>query len=140
MHLERIRNPAFHLFYDPQEQARWTSERTVGFRQVGGRVQYMSVMDDRIYECEVKRTFMRNGEKVRDWKHVPVIDALADKSHDIRCAECHGAVNLYGRNVAHGPTPHAEHRSRQDSEYCPAGHYFKQNPGRTPRLSANPAV
>jgi hypothetical protein len=47
-------------------------------------------------------------------------------------------VTLHGRHVAHGPTPHAEHRSRQDSEYCTSGHYFKQNPGRTPRLSLLP--
>ncbi len=33
---------------------------------------------------------------------------------------------------------HAEHRSRQDSEFCPSGHYFKQNPGRTARLSDKP--
>ena len=93
---------------------------------------------DRIYECEVKRSFIRNGEKVRDWKRVSVSEAIEAKADEIRCAECHGAVRLHGRHVAHGPTPHAEHRSRQDSEYCPAGHYFKQNPGRTPRLSLSP--
>jgi hypothetical protein len=40
--------------------------------------------------------------------------------------------------VGHGPAPHVEHRSRQDSEYCPAGMYFKQNPGRVPRLLTMP--
>jgi hypothetical protein len=95
-------------------------------------------MEDRIYECEVKRSFIRNGEKVRDWKRVPVTEALEANVSEVRCADCHGAVRLHGRHVAHGPTPHAEHRSKQDSEYCPAGHYFKQSPGRTPRLSGNP--
>jgi len=95
-------------------------------------------MEDRIYECEVKRWFMLNGEKVREWKKVPVIEALNAKTSEVRCSDCHGSVRLHGRHVAHGPAPHAEHRSRQDSEYCPSGHYFKQNPGRTPRLSENP--
>ena len=95
-------------------------------------------MDEYIYECEVKRWYVRGGEKVRDWKRVPVTEALDEKASDVRCAECHGAVRLHGRHVAHGPTPHAEHRSRQDSEFCTSGHYFKQNPGRTPRLSLLP--
>jgi hypothetical protein len=95
-------------------------------------------MADEIHECEVKRPFMRNGEKVREWKRVPVSEALSDKASEVRCVFCHGTVRLHGRHVAHGPTPHAEHRSRQDSEYCPAGHYFKQTLGQTPRLSSNP--
>ena len=97
-------------------------------------------MEDRIYKCEIKRLFIRNGEKRSEWKRVSVTEALATKPTDVRCAECHGKVRLHGRNVTHGPTPHAEHRSRQDSEYRPAGHYFKQNPGRTPRMSANPVI
>ena len=95
---------------------------------------------DEIYECEVRRLFIRNGEKVRDWKRVPVEQALADKPSGVRCAFCHGKVRLNGRHVKHGPRPHAEHYSRQDSEYCPAGHYFKQSRGREPRLSDNPVL
>jgi hypothetical protein len=69
-----------------------------------------------------------------------VTEALQGKASEVRCAECHGAVRLHGRHVAHGPTPHAEHRSRQDSEYCPVGHYFKQASGRTPRMSSQPVT
>jgi hypothetical protein len=123
----------------PWNEIAGSTDRAAGFVEATAELE-SKPMDDRIYECEVKRTFMRNGEKVRDWKRVPVTDALADKSSDVRCAECHGAVTLHGRHVAHGPTSHAEHRSRQDSEYCPAGHYFKQNPGRIPRLSDNPIL
>jgi hypothetical protein len=47
-------------------------------------------------------------------------------------------VRLHGKHVEHGPAPHVEHRSRQDSEYCPTGMYFRQNPGRLPRLSGMP--
>src|SRR5207249_11387968 len=83
-----------------------STDRAVGFVEATPELESKR-MDDRIYECEVKRTFMRNGEKVRDWKRVPVTDALADKSSDVRCAECHGAVKLHGRHVAHGPTLHA---------------------------------
>jgi hypothetical protein len=97
-------------------------------------------MADCIYECEVKRPYKRNGEKVLDWKRVSVTEALQNDDSPVRCAECHGAVNLHGRHVAHGPTPHAEHRSRQDSEYCPAGFYFRQAPGRVPRLSTDPVL
>ena len=31
-------------------------------------------MADRIYECEIKRPFMRNGQKVLDWKRVSVAE------------------------------------------------------------------
>src|SRR5262249_1363771 len=86
----------------------------------------MSNTEDRIYACEVKRSFIRDGQKIRDWKRVPVAEALSAQREDVRCAECHGAVRLHGRNVAHGPAPHAEHRSREDSEFCRVGHYFRQ--------------
>jgi hypothetical protein len=97
-------------------------------------------MDDRIYECEVKRTFMRNGEKVRDWKRVPVADALADKSSDVRCAACHGAVKLHGRHVAHGPTAPCGTPFPTAFRVLSRQSLFKQNPGRIPLLSENPVL
>jgi hypothetical protein len=93
---------------------------------------------EKIYTCEVKRLFVRNGNKVWDWKVVNVGDAIRDGDTVFRCKDCHGAVRLHGRHVAHGPAPHVEHRSRQDSEYCPAGMYFRQHPGRLPKLSSTP--
>lgn len=93
---------------------------------------------ERIYACEVKKLF-RNGD-MNEWRWVvkPVRDALADGVTEFRCKDCNGAVKLHGKHVPHGPAPHVEHKSRQDSEYCPSGFYFKKQPGRQPRLSSHP--
>ena|ERR1700736_5870129 len=80
----------------------------------------------KIYECEVKKLFKKDG--LNEWRWVVrlVKDAISDGVTEFRCKDCHGAVKLLGKNVAHGPSPHVEHKSRQDSEYCPAGIYFRQ--------------
>lgn len=93
---------------------------------------------EKMYECEVKKLFLRDGRKREEWTAVPVADAIRENAARYRCKHCHGAVRLHGRNVQHGPSPHAEHKSRQDSEYCPTGIYFRRNPGRLPRLSLHP--
>jgi len=93
---------------------------------------------EKIYTCEVKKLFMRNGEKRREWAASTVSDAIRDERTEFRCEQCHGAVKKHARHVAHGPAPHVEHQLREDSEYCPAGHYFQQNPGRIPRVSSSP--
>jgi len=95
-------------------------------------------MDEKIYECEVKKLFIRDGKKVEEWVLKSVADALKDGVTEFRCKDCHGAVKLHGRHVAHGPAPHVEHKSRQDSEYCPSGFYFRQTGGTVPRLSLMP--
>jgi hypothetical protein len=95
---------------------------------------------ERIYECEVKKLFLRNGEKVWVWVVASVSDALQDEATEFRCKDCHGAVRLHGKHVAHGPAPHVEHKLRQDSEYCPAGMYFRQHPGRESRISSHPVL
>lgn len=97
-----------------------------------------SKTDERIYHCEVKKLFKRGDEKKAEWVTMAVADAIRDGVAEFRCKDCHGAVKLHGKHVEHGPTPHVEHRSRQDSEYCPAGMYFRQNPDRIPRLSSMP--
>lgn len=76
-------------------------------------------------ECEQKRPFMRDGKKVLEWAKTPVsaLESGADRS--IRCLHCHGAVQVHKRKVPHGPEDHVEHRSRQDSERCRGGAYFK---------------
>lgn len=97
-------------------------------------------MNEQIYECEVKRPFRNeNGEREMRWTTKPVSQVIEESLTEYRCKDCPVPCGSC-RHVPHGPAPHAEHRSRQDSEYCPAGHYFKQNPGRMPRLSENPVL
>ena len=96
---------------------------------------------EKIYECEVKRRQRRKDGAGYEpfWKLKSVQDAVDDNDTEFRCKDCHGAVKLHRRKVAHGPASHAEHLSRVDSEYCPAGMYFlKATDGRTARLSASP--
>lgn len=93
---------------------------------------------ERIYRCEVKKLFKRGDSKRWEWVEIEVGDAIRDGVTHYRCKDCHGAVRLHGKHVAHGPAPHVEHKSRQDSEYCPSGIYFRQCPGREPRLSSAP--
>ena len=42
-------------------------------------------MDERIYECEVKKLFKRDGNKVQEWVAMPVADAIRDGSTEFRC-------------------------------------------------------
>lgn len=80
---------------------------------------------ERIYECEMKWPFMVNGEKVLRWKRVPAQEAIDKKANPVRCTECHGAVIKFRKLVDHASAPHVEHKSRQDSENCRVGCYFK---------------
>jgi len=98
----------------------------------------MKASDEKIYTCEVKRLFMRDGEKRWEWVVSAVSDAIDHGDTVYRCKDCWGAVRLHGKHVESGPAPHVEHKRREDSEYCPAGMYFRQNPGRTPRRSKMP--
>jgi hypothetical protein len=96
------------------------------------------LMQEKIYHCQVKKLFKRNGDKKFEWVEMPVKKALEDGATEFRCKDCHGAVKLHGKHVPHGPAPHIEHKSKQDSEYCRAGFYYRQHPGREPRLSLSP--
>jgi hypothetical protein len=93
---------------------------------------------DNIYECEAKKPVSTNGVKTREWRLTPVADVIAGELDEYRCKDCKGRVKLMSKHVEHGAAPHAVHVSRQDSEYCPSGFYFRRNPGREPRLSQNP--
>jgi hypothetical protein len=96
-------------------------------------------MADEIYTVEVKRKFKVDGGEVLRWVERPVSDVIPEKDTlKYRCKDCYGKVRLHSKNISHGPAPHAEHMSRQDSEYCPSGMYFRENPGREPRLSLSP--
>jgi hypothetical protein len=84
-------------------------------------------VQEKMYEYEVKKLFMRAGGKRLGWVIATVADAIRDGATEYRCKDCHGAVKLHGKHVQHGPAPHVEHKSRQDSEYCPAGMYFRHH-------------
>jgi hypothetical protein len=92
---------------------------------------------DLMTRCDRRTLYIRNGEKVWDWKHVDVVELDGSvSSRDIRCAHCHGKVQMHKQQVEHGPQDHVRHHSRQDSEGCEAGHYFKG----THRMSSHPIV
>ena len=84
--------------------------------------------------CERRTQYKIDGQYEWRWKEVAVSEAIGKSGKDIRCAHCHGAVRIHQQQVAHGPQDHVEHRSRQDSENCKGGHYFKG----THRLSSQP--
>ena len=96
--------------------------------------------ETKIYECEVERRRTKPGGGYEPyWKVKNVADAIVDEDSKFRCKDCAGAVKLYKSHKVGGPGPHAEHKSRQDSEYCPMGMYFrKSTDGREPRRSENP--
>ena len=96
----------------------------------------------KLYEFEVKRRRVRaRGGYEPFWKLKSVADALMDADTEFRCNHCHGEVKVVRVRKADGPAPHAEHKSRQDSEYCPAGLYFQRaTDGREPRSSAHPVA
>ena len=98
---------------------------------------------EKIYECEVKRrrrTTTSNGYEAF-WKVKSVQEALDDNDTEFRCKDCHGAVKLFKKRVANGPASHVEHIHKPDSEYCPAGMYFRAaTDGREPRLSESPVA
>lgn len=97
---------------------------------------------EKIYECEVKRRRVSSrGGYEPFWKVKNVAEALVDGDTEFRCKDCHGGVKLHRKRVANAPAPHAEHLSRQDSEYCPMGMYFRQaTDGREARLSEAPVA
>ena len=97
--------------------------------------------EEKLYECEVKRIRIVEGKRSPFWKVKSVRDAVEDGDLEFRCKDCHGAVKLFRRQVAHVAAPHVEHMERADSEYCAAGMYFRQaNDGRSQRLSERPVA
>ena len=80
---------------------------------------------DLMKECQEKRLFIREGKKLLDWVVVQVSSLESGVTKGTRCMHCHGAVRIHKQKVSHGPDDHVEHRSRQDSERCKGGIYFK---------------
>jgi len=81
--------------------------------------------NDMMIKCERKALFKINNEKVWKWMESEVASLLSGEHPEIRCIHCHGQVRLHKQQVAHGPKDHVVHMSRQDSEHCRGGHYFK---------------
>ena len=87
----------------------------------------MAVEREKIYECEVKRRRVKDGGGYEPfWKVKTVKDAIDDADTEFRCKDCGGAVKLFKSHKVGGPAPHAEHKVREDSEYCPMGMYFRK--------------
>jgi len=80
---------------------------------------------DLMVKCQQKKLFLRDGKKVWEWVEVAVSTLTSGARGDVRCVHCHGTVRVHKQHVDHGPTDHVEHRSRQDSENCIGGIYFK---------------
>src|SRR5712692_9399760 len=53
-------------------------------------------MDEKIYECHVRKLFLKEGVKRSEWVVMPVADALRDGATEFRCKDCHGAVSCMG--------------------------------------------
>src|SRR6185312_1510763 len=100
----------------------------------------MAVEREKMYECEVKRRRLKAGGGYEPfWKVKNVAEALTDADTEFRCKDCGGELKLFRTHKPGGPAPHAEHKSKADSEYCPSGmHFMKATDGRTPRPSAHP--
>lgn len=58
-------------------------------------------MKDKIYECEVKRQYLIDGQRSWKWKRTPVSEVLPGE--EIRCHECKSKVRHHKRRVSHGP-------------------------------------
>lgn len=92
----------------------------------------MKKSKEKIYECDVNRPFMENGQRIRKWIRREV--ALVNDDDPIRCHECKGKVRLHRKRKKNGPKDHVEHQEREDSEGCSLGHYYlgTSKPSNTP--------
>lgn len=90
---------------------------------------------DLMVKCQQNKLFLRDGIKIREWTEVAV-STLTTGANNIRCIHCHGAIRVHMRQVKHGPADHVEHLSRQYSENCKGGSYFKG----VHQMSLNPVL
>jgi hypothetical protein len=73
--------------------------------------------------------FKIDNEKALKWVVVDVATLPSGEPSGIQCVHCHGRVRVHKRTGECGPEDRVEHRSRQDSENCRGGHYFKGEHG-----------
>jgi hypothetical protein len=93
-------------------------------------------MPDHMFECEVKKQFLVGSKREWRWSKVPVTKIFDAGPNQVRCLYCHGAVKVRVQKAPEGPQDHVEHKSRKDSEGCPAGEHFQGQP----RLSSEPVT
>jgi len=100
----------------------------------------MAAEREMIYECQVKRRRVRaTGGYEPFWKLKSVVEAVEDSDTEFRCKDCFGPVKLNVRTLPDGAMRHVKHKSKADSEYCPAGiHFQNATDGRLPRISPAP--
>jgi len=100
----------------------------------------MAAESEKIYECQVKRRRLKVGGGYEPfWKLKSVAEAVIDDDTELRCSDCTGAVKLHRHHVVGAPPPHIAHKLKTDSEFCPAGIFFrKATDGRQPRISEHP--
>jgi hypothetical protein len=87
-------------------------------------------------KCEQKKQFQVGEGREWRWVEVAVSKAFGSTPETIRCLYCHGAVRIHKQQAPDGPQDHVEHRSKQDSENCRAGIYFKGSH----KLSSQPVL
>ncbi len=97
---------------------------------------------EKIMQVEVKRRRVKAGGGYEPfWKVKDLAVALVDEDTEFRCKECGGPLKVFKSHKAGQPTSHAEHKEKQDSEYCPLGlHFKKATDGREARASSNPVA
>jgi hypothetical protein len=100
----------------------------------------MATESEKIYECQVKRRRLKLGGGYEpSWKLKSVAEAVSDDDTEFRCSDCTGAVKLHRRHFSDAPPSFITHKLKTDSEYCPAGLFFRNaTDGRQPRLSQHP--
>jgi hypothetical protein len=86
--------------------------------------------------CECKRTVIVGDRLTESWVQVAVSDVHDVPNGFLRCALCHGEVQKHLKRKPAGTVDHVEHRVREDSAHCRAGHYFED----THRLSNFPVL
>lgn len=97
---------------------------------------------EKIMQVEVKRRRVKAGGGYEPfWKVKDLAVALVDEDTEFRCKDCGGALKVFKSQKAGQPVSHAEHKDKQDSEFCPVGlHFLKAGDGREPRPSARPVA
>lgn len=93
-----------------------------GSTGVNRRARATIMATGKMYDCEVKRPFVRNGVRGLDWIRLKV--RHVDDGAEVRCMHCHGEVRVHRKRSENGPEDHVEHRSADDSKHCKGGAYF----------------
>jgi hypothetical protein len=80
---------------------------------------------DLMLKCERKGLFKIDNKKEWKWVEAEASSLHGGKEQELRCLYCHGRVTLHKQQSEDGTQDHIVHKSRQDSENCRGGFYFK---------------